>query len=385
MLVGVVVHIDPAAVAVVIGLGQNFSLGAAALRAGVGLDAGVLTGGLRGGLAAIPLMGSGLFLLADGADMLVSVVVHIDPVAVAVVLGLGNDFLHGAVTDGAGAGLDTLILTGRILGNSACVQAVALGLGAGADGAGMYVMGIIQLGPCAVAVLADNADSSRLNIGRDRDTAVLDGGSAADSSIAEGGGIGLDLQLEGADGAVIGHCGVQHCDKALVAIVEAGKGNAAERGINSTGTGYQFKYVGVKAQGNTQRLGNIRAGVGDGKGNDVTALQRSLVSFDSESVVLRGQSANNDVADEQNADQQGDQFFHSIHLMKYLIPVPGGHRFAILVYTRYPVKSTLIIRIPQPLRRYFPPPGFWAVRRMIKITAPSRAAPPMISHQMFRG
>ena len=141
-----------------LGLGDILGLSALTIATGVGLYAGVLAGGLSGDPTIIPFVVCSLCLLADGAGVLVLVIVQLGPAAVLVI---GSRIGRNGAGGGANAAglLDlTTFLTGSFLNYLVAAPGVVLFLYAAANRAGLAVLFVVHLGPDAIFVVAGNGD-----------------------------------------------------------------------------------------------------------------------------------------------------------------------------------------------------------------------------------
>ena len=247
---------------VLAGGGNGLFLGGLTAGAGEGLHALVAAGGLLGHSTAIPGVGFGDFLVTGGAGVLVVVFIHRGEVTEGVLAGGGNGFFLGGITDGAGVGLHALIAAGGLLGDSASVPLVVLGVHSAALGAGLAVAGF-SFGPCAVVVVAGDGNGHRA--GGDALAGGNTDGSGGGDGVAAHSSAVLDLHIEGEDGAG-DHLRIagEHKGTGLVFgndLVQGYAGNIADAAGH-------FKDGGIIAEYNsTQGDGfGIAQSCGDGKG-----------------------------------------------------------------------------------------------------------------------
>ena len=93
------------------------------------------------------------FLLANAADTLMGISIHLGPLAPGMGSCYRNSFHFGCITVGAGIGLFALFLAGCFLCYRAAVPAMRSGFFLRADGTGVLVCIFVDLLPCSVAVI----------------------------------------------------------------------------------------------------------------------------------------------------------------------------------------------------------------------------------------
>ena len=107
----------PAIIAVCGDFCNNFGFRSAAAGTGVGFYTFFFAGRLLGNTAGIPNMIFAFFFGANRADALMSSVIHFNPRAVAVSVGLRYSFCFGSLTSGTGIGLDPILFASSGFGH----------------------------------------------------------------------------------------------------------------------------------------------------------------------------------------------------------------------------------------------------------------------------
>ena len=233
------------------------------------------------------------------------VVVHLGPRTVSVVLGLCDGLSPGGSTDRAGIGLLASFLTAGLLGHGAIVPCMGCLFHGAAVGAGALVIGIVCLGPSAVAVIALDLDGQRIDGGRDGTGGVTGVDIGGDGGIANRSAV-LDLQSKGED--LAGNGGSLAVSEGAGAGREACQCGAAE----GTFTADEFKDIAVIDQHERGGAAVLHSGDADGEVDGIAAVGTGLVCSDGHGCGAGGADRADHGHQKQNANQSCCQSFHIV-------------------------------------------------------------------------
>ena len=265
-----VVNLGPTAILVIGGLGDGLGLGCITCSAGIGLYTFLFTSRLLSHRTTVPSVICGFLLGANRAGVLMSAIIHLGPATIFMIVGLCSiSCLSSRAGSTSVLNLTAFFAVCRLNGG-AVIPLVPFFLHILTDGAGLSVIGAVQVAPAAVAVVAGNGNACTTRTAGNCSIAGSQAGCARNGICAKCGGI-FYFQGDLEDAALNGFIAVHEeaCD------ITRSSGDAGGISAQRCAATAVLKYIFVVAEHKAAAGAGLNRSRADRYGDRITAINCS--------------------------------------------------------------------------------------------------------------